>query len=266
VPSRPPFVNPSGEAELEQAGTADVVHSKRSTSESTKKKHRSSKGFRRLQAQSLASEEEVAGNGGQNERHNILEQIRPVNVENEKHKFFIKKYDYNPIFKYVNPLPPAVLAKYSVASDKYLMHVRIFLLVSATPVRLFSVLWIYYQAIKIMNNLIKKYGSYEKFEELTGGRLLTKFEIGCLVREYCQREGFADGEIVLNLSDDLLSTASMAHAQSWASQCQGRRNPRELDRGALEARTKYTLCEKHEQPAASLGEAWWQTKLRHVAA
>ena len=60
-----------------------------------------------------------------------------------------------------------------------------------------------------MKLLIRKYGSYEKFEANTGGRVLTRQEIIDLVKDYCQRENFRDGEIILNLSEDLLSTASM---------------------------------------------------------
>ena len=61
-----------------------------------------------------------------------------------------------------------------------------------------------------MKNLIKKFGSYEAFEEMTGGRLLQPQEIRALVTEYVQREGFDDGEILLNLSTNILSTAMMS--------------------------------------------------------
>ncbi|XP_063720379.1 uncharacterized protein LOC134846894 isoform X2 [Symsagittifera roscoffensis] len=119
-------------------------------------------------------------------KYNVIGSIRPVNVEAEKSKFFKLKFDYNPTFKYYNPLPPEVLQKYSNASDLYLP-----------------------QAVKIMKFLIRKYGSYEKFESENGGRLLSRQEIINLVKDYCRRENFGDGEIILNLSEDLLSTASM---------------------------------------------------------
>ena len=60
-----------------------------------------------------------------------------------------------------------------------------------------------------MKTLIRKYGSYENFESQTGGRVLSRQEIIDLVKDYCRREQFNDGEIILNLSEDLLSTASM---------------------------------------------------------
>ena len=60
-----------------------------------------------------------------------------------------------------------------------------------------------------MKFVIRKYGSYENFESTNGGRVLTRQEIIGLVKDYCRRENFGDGEIILNLSEDLLSTASM---------------------------------------------------------
>ena len=57
-------------------------------------------------------------------KYNVIGSIRPVNVEAEKSKFFKLKFDYNPTFKYYNPLPPEVLQKYSNASDLYLPQVR----------------------------------------------------------------------------------------------------------------------------------------------
>ena len=65
-----------------------------------------------------------------------------------------------------------------------------------------------------MRNLIKRYGSYERFEECTGGRVLQPEEIRALVTDYVQREGFNDGEILLNLSTDILSTAVMSKTSS----------------------------------------------------
>ncbi|XP_069816445.1 putative tyrosine carboxypeptidase MATCAP2 isoform X2 [Dendropsophus ebraccatus] len=59
-----------------------------------------------------------------------------------------------------------------------------------------------------MLKALDKYGSYEKFEQATGGYLLPKSRIWHQVRKYMEKEGCL-GEIVVHLSDDLLSRASM---------------------------------------------------------
>lgn len=115
----------------------------------------------------------------------ILTAIRPSNLETEKVKFFKSEFTYNPVFEYSNPAVPNVLAKYSRASDRFLK-----------------------QAIKIMVLALEKYGSYEKFQQATGGSLLPKPRIWYQVRKYMEKEGCI-GEIVVQLSEDLLSRASM---------------------------------------------------------
>ncbi|XP_039593216.1 uncharacterized protein KIAA0895 [Polypterus senegalus] len=115
----------------------------------------------------------------------ILTAIKPSNVEKEKAKFFKSEFTYNPQFEYDNPASPYVLEKYSNASDKFLM-----------------------QAIKIMEVALQKYGSYEKFEYASGGSLLTKSRIWFHVKKYMEKEECL-GEIVVHLTDDLLSRASM---------------------------------------------------------
>ncbi|XP_043920967.1 uncharacterized protein KIAA0895 homolog [Protopterus annectens] len=115
----------------------------------------------------------------------ILTCIKPCNVEKEKMKFFKSEFTYCPQFEYVNPAQPSVLAKYSHASDKLLT-----------------------QAVRIMERTLEKYGSYEKFEMINGGRLLPKSRIWNQVRKYMEKEGCL-GEIVIHLTDDLLSRASM---------------------------------------------------------
>ncbi|XP_064025892.1 putative tyrosine carboxypeptidase MATCAP2 isoform X2 [Pogoniulus pusillus] len=115
----------------------------------------------------------------------LLTAIKPCNVENEKVKFFKSDFTYNPQFEYVNPALPSVLAKHSHASDRFLK-----------------------QSINIMERTLQKYGSYEKFEQATGGSLLTKSRIWNHVRKYMVKEGCL-GEIVVHLTEDLLSRASM---------------------------------------------------------
>ncbi|XP_030060022.1 putative tyrosine carboxypeptidase MATCAP2 isoform X2 [Microcaecilia unicolor] len=55
---------------------------------------------------------------------------------------------------------------------------------------------------------LEKYGSYEKFEHITGGNLLSKSRIWQQVKKYMEKERCL-GEIVVNLTEDLLSRASM---------------------------------------------------------
>ncbi|CAN8184554.1 unnamed protein product [Coccothraustes coccothraustes] len=115
----------------------------------------------------------------------LLTAIKPSNVEREKVKFFDSDFTYNPQFEYENPALPNVLAKHSHASDRFLK-----------------------QSINIMKRTLQKYGSYEKFEQSTGGSLLTKSRIWNHVRKYMVKEGCL-GEIVVHLTEDLLSRASM---------------------------------------------------------
>ncbi|KAI4584898.1 hypothetical protein MJG53_006432 [Ovis ammon polii x Ovis aries] len=115
----------------------------------------------------------------------ILTAIKPTNLEKEKLRFFKSDYTYNPQFEYANPSLPSVLAKHSSASDRFLK-----------------------QSINIMELTLQKYGSYEKFEQATGGSLLSKTRIWSHVRKYMMKEGCM-GEIVVHLTEDLLSRASM---------------------------------------------------------
>ncbi|KAM4630745.1 putative tyrosine carboxypeptidase MATCAP2 isoform 2-T2 [Polymixia lowei] len=59
-----------------------------------------------------------------------------------------------------------------------------------------------------MELALKKYGNYERFEQATGGNLLTKSRIWYNVKKYMEKEGCI-GEIVVHVTDDLLSRASM---------------------------------------------------------
>lgn len=45
------------------------------------------------------------------------------------------------------------------------------------------------QAVHIMELALQRYGSYEKFEQATGGNLLTKSRIWHNVKKYMEKEG-----------------------------------------------------------------------------
>ncbi|XP_044519162.1 uncharacterized protein KIAA0895-like homolog [Gracilinanus agilis] len=115
----------------------------------------------------------------------LLVALRPNNLEQERDRFFQSRYTYNPQFEYEEPIPAAVLEKYNEASDKFIP-----------------------QAVRIIEAVLEKYGTYEQFEASTGGQLLTKCQIWSIVRKYMQKEG-CSGEVVVQLSEDLLSQAVM---------------------------------------------------------
>ncbi|XP_069757136.1 microtubule-associated tyrosine carboxypeptidase 1-like isoform X2 [Narcine bancroftii] len=115
----------------------------------------------------------------------LLVALRPVNVDKEKETFFKSKYTYNPQFEYSEPLSSSIMSKYSMASDRFIE-----------------------QAVRIMKSVVKMYGSYENFEEATGGAMLSKSKIWTCIRSYMRKEG-CSGEVVVRLSDDLLSQAVM---------------------------------------------------------
>ncbi|KAM9318075.1 microtubule-associated tyrosine carboxypeptidase 1 [Pholidichthys leucotaenia] len=115
----------------------------------------------------------------------LLVALRPLNLEQEKQTFFQSDYKYEPQFEYVQPEPRSVLDKYREGSGLFLE-----------------------QAVGIMQCVLKKFGSYENFEEVTGGSVLPKSQVWAAVRKYLQKEGCV-GEVVVRLSDELLSQAVM---------------------------------------------------------
>ncbi|XP_014403358.1 PREDICTED: uncharacterized protein KIAA0895-like homolog isoform X2 [Myotis brandtii] len=115
----------------------------------------------------------------------LLMALRPTNMDSERDKFFQSRYTYNPQFEYQEPMPTAVLEKYCEASGQFI-----------------------HQAVGIIEAVLEKFGTYEHFEAATGGQLLTKCQIWSIVRKYMQKEGCV-GEVVVQLSEDLLSQAVM---------------------------------------------------------
>lgn len=63
-----------------------------------------------------------------------------------------------------------------------------------------------------MEIAMDKYGSYEKFEEITGGKILQRSQIMALIQRYLKREEL-EREIMVNLSEDLLSRGSMTRVK-----------------------------------------------------
>ncbi|XP_019581879.2 putative tyrosine carboxypeptidase MATCAP2 isoform X1 [Rhinolophus sinicus] len=150
-----------------------------------KRRHFSTLPKPKLQPQPQLSRSFEKGDDFSGKRFCILTAIKPTNLEKEKLRFFKSDYTYNPQFEYANPSLPGVLARHGNASDRFLK-----------------------QSINIMELTLQKYGSYEKFEQATGGSLLSKTRIWSHVRKYMMKEGCM-GEIVVHLTEDLLSRASM---------------------------------------------------------
>ncbi|XP_063284660.1 putative tyrosine carboxypeptidase MATCAP2 [Pelobates fuscus] len=121
--------------------------------------------------------------------HCWLKKIKPLNVQQEKKKFFNSDFRCNPHFAYVKLAPPSALAQSSQASDKFLEV-----------------------AIDIIKQTLQKYGSYEKFEQVTGGSLLPKWQIYKEIRKYMEKEG-CTGEIAVNLTEDILTHASIGNVK-----------------------------------------------------
>ncbi|XP_062868674.1 microtubule-associated tyrosine carboxypeptidase [Trichomycterus rosablanca] len=115
----------------------------------------------------------------------LLVALRPINLEQERQTFFQSDYKYEPQFEYASPEPISVLEKYIEGSGLFLS-----------------------QAVGIMECVLRKFGTYENFEEVTGGSVLPKSRVWATARKYLQKEGCV-GEVVVTLSEELLSQAVM---------------------------------------------------------
>ncbi|KPP77907.1 hypothetical protein Z043_102633 [Scleropages formosus] len=115
----------------------------------------------------------------------LLVALRPINMEEEREAFFRANFQYEPQFQYASQQPNSVLDKYKEGSGLFLT-----------------------QAVGIMECVLRKFGTYENFEEATGGCVLPKSRVWAAVRKYLQKEGCA-GEVVVRLSEELLSQAVM---------------------------------------------------------
>ncbi|XP_072365838.1 putative tyrosine carboxypeptidase MATCAP2 isoform X3 [Scyliorhinus torazame] len=87
--------------------------------------------LKRLYFSSLQRSSVPVGQGKDNEgttrRLCILTAVKPSNVEKEKIKFFKSEFTYNPQFEYANPALPNVLARHSIASEKFLLQIAVHL-------------------------------------------------------------------------------------------------------------------------------------------
>ncbi|ESO91061.1 hypothetical protein LOTGIDRAFT_122331 [Lottia gigantea] len=115
----------------------------------------------------------------------LLTAIKPENEKTERERFMRAHFIYNPFFIYRYPAEISVIEKYNQPSDRYM-----------------------FQAELIMEKTIERYGSYEVFEEITGGSILSRPQICSLVKKYLKKEDL-ESHISVNLSEDLMSRGSM---------------------------------------------------------
>lgn len=117
----------------------------------------------------------------------LLSAIKPDNEKSEKERFMRTGFSYNPLFVYRCPADEDLMERFTTPSNHYL---RI--------------------AVHIMDQTLRQFGTYEEFEEQSGGKILTRPEIISLVRKYLRKEEL-ESEIAVNLSEDLLSRGSIVY-------------------------------------------------------
>lgn len=142
--------------------------------------------------QNMLSLDLVVKNNERKKKLPLLVAIKPENERSEKERFMRASFNYNPYFVYRGVADDDVMDKFRDPSDKYLFH-----------------------AVLIMERAISHFGSYESFEEITGGKILNRSQIYALVKRYISREELEE-EVVINLSEDLLSRGSMTRAKGKA--------------------------------------------------
>ncbi|KAL8619469.1 hypothetical protein ACOMHN_011820 [Nucella lapillus] len=122
----------------------------------------------------------------------LLAAIKPDNERSERERFMRANFNYNPHFVYRCPPDEEIMERFNTPSDRYLGI-----------------------AVHIMEEAIRQFGSYEDFEEQTGGRVLTKPQIYAQVRKYLKKEDL-ESEIQVNMCEDLLSRGSMTQRKGRA--------------------------------------------------
>lgn len=114
-----------------------------------------------------------------------------INMDCEWDKFFQFYYIYNLQFEYQEFMFIVVLEKYCEVFGQFI-----------------------YQVVGIIEVVLEKFGIYEYFEVVIGGQLFIKCQIWFIVCKYMQKEGCV-GEVVVQLSEDLLFQVVMMVENSW---------------------------------------------------
>lgn len=70
------------------------------------------------------------------------------------------------------------------------------------------------QAVNIMECVLRKFGTYENFEEITGGSVLPKSRVWATVRKYLQKEGCVGEVCVFLLSTFPEHTCTISYIYS----------------------------------------------------
>lgn len=67
------------------------------------------------------------------------------------------------------------------------------------------------KAIAILKEVLRRYGNYKSFEEITAGKTLKKQTVESIIKRYLKKEGFY-GNVIINLNENLISRGSMTLA------------------------------------------------------
>jgi hypothetical protein len=120
----------------------------------------------------------------------VVGAARPTNAESERVKFFSgEEENYEPQFVYKLPPPLLMqaLRKYNTSvqvETRYVPH-----------------------AMRILQKLLSKYGSYQRYEEANGGEVLAECEAHSIVDDYLAKQGI-DREIKVIFDPHLVARAS----------------------------------------------------------
>ncbi|BFZ12604.1 hypothetical protein BsWGS_15643 [Bradybaena similaris] len=125
----------------------------------------------------------------ENRKASFLASIKPDNYRVEKKRFMRSNFNYNPYFVYSCPVSSKKMQKFKVSSNKYM------------PI-----------AVLIMKKVIAHFGSYEEYEEISGGRLLTQAQILNVIERYLIADKLTE-QIHINLCDDLISRGSLSRVK-----------------------------------------------------
>uniref|UniRef100_A0A8C5QLC9 KIAA0895 n=1 Tax=Leptobrachium leishanense TaxID=445787 RepID=A0A8C5QLC9_9ANUR len=165
-----------------------------------------------------------------------INSVTPSNLREEKMKFFKSQFTYNPQFQYSTPDPPSVPPEYRTASGEFLDL-----------------------AIAIIEKTLKRYGSYERFQDNAGGRPLQEHEIATAVQRHLQKEG-CSGEMKVCITKDTLCIASMAIVNGRGM----------LTINASTARERWlegTLCHEigthYYRSMNNMKQPWWQERKKY---